>query len=292
LFRLNAATATLVPPNCRAPRISGTWTRPEKMGALPGCQRGVNQVPYAESNSVAGILERAMAGCSTTAPAPNFLLAKEAVSMSEARPIRVLIVDDHAVVRSGLSAFLMAFDDLELAGEASSGEEAIRMCQQNPPDVMLLDMVMPEMDGAATARALREVCPNVRVIALTSFKEEELVQSALAAGAIGYLLKDVSAQELASAIRSAAAGRPTLAPEAAQFLIHAATRPVKLGDDLTDREREVLALMIQGLNNAAIADRLIVSRSTVKFHVSSILSKLAVGSRTEAVATALQNRLV
>ena len=212
--------------------------------------------------------------------------------MSEPAPIRVMIVDDHAVVRSGLSAFLMAFDDLELVGEAASGAEAVRLCSQLPPDVVLMDMVMPEMDGAAATRALREVCPGVQVIALTSFKEEGLVQAALEAGAIGYLLKNVSAQELAGAIRAAVAGRPTLAPEATQFLIHAATRPVKLGYDLTDREREVLGLLVEGLNNSEIANRLVVSRSTVKFHVSSILSKLSVGSRTEAVATALQHHLV
>ncbi|HEX9116396.1 MAG TPA: response regulator transcription factor [Anaerolineae bacterium] len=210
----------------------------------------------------------------------------------QAKPIRVMIVDDHAVVRSGLSAFLLAFDDLELVGEANGGGEAVRMCLQAQPDVVLMDLVMPGMDGAAATKAIRERCPHVQVIALTSFKEDDLVQGALQAGAIGYLLKNVSAAELADAIRGAHAGRPTLAPEAAQALIHASTHPVTLGHDLTDREREVLALMVHGLSNPDIAEQLVVSRSTVKFHVSSILSKLSATSRAEAVALALQNKLV
>ncbi len=212
--------------------------------------------------------------------------------MSMSRPIRVMIVDDHAVVRSGLSAFLSAYDDLEMVAEAGGGMEAVRMCEDVRPDVVLMDLVMPGMNGAATTSAIRKRCPSIQVIALTSFKEDELVQGALQAGAIGYLLKNVSADELANAIRSAHAGRPTLAPEAAQVLIHAATQPRALGYDLTDRERQVLALMVEGLSNPDIADRLVVSRSTIKFHVSSILSKLNAVSRSEAVALALQHHLI
>lgn len=208
--------------------------------------------------------------------------------------IRVMLVDDHAVVRSGLAAFLMAFEDLELVGEAADGAEAVAMCDRVKPDVVLMDLVMPEMDGATATMAIRTAHPRIQVIVLTSFKEDDLVQGALQAGAIGYLLKSVSTDELAEAIRAAHAGRPTLAPEAAQALIHKATRPSAMepGHDLTEREREVLALMVEGLNNTDIAERLVVSRSTVKFHVSNILSKLHVSSRTEAVAYALQHGLI
>jgi NarL family two-component system response regulator LiaR len=155
-----------------------------------------------------------------------------------------------------------------------------------------MDLVMPGMDGAAAPRAIRTTHPQTQVIALTSFPEENLVQPVLQAGAIGHLLKNASADDLATAIRAARAGRPTLAPEAARVLIRAASHPSAIGSDLTAREREVLALMTQGLTNPRIAERLAVSRSTVRFHVSSILSKLGASSRTAAVALALQHRLV
>lgn len=213
--------------------------------------------------------------------------------MKDSNPIRVMIVDDHTVVRSGLATFLMAYEDMELVAEATSGEQALSLCSQAKPDVVLMDLVMPGMDGATAIRLLRERCSDIQVVALTSFKEQELVQGALQAGAIGYLLKDISAEELASAIRAAYAGKPTLSSEAAQVLIQATRMPAeKRGFDLTDREREVLVLMAKGLNNRQIADQLIVSVSTAKFHVSSVLSKLGAASRTEAVAIAVQNHLV
>lgn len=212
--------------------------------------------------------------------------------MTVSSPIRVMIVDDHTVVRSGLSAFLQVTDDLEPVGEAADGSQAVELCQKLRPDVVLMDLVMPVMDGAAATRLIRKAFPATQVIALTSFREEELVQAALQAGAIGYLLKNVSADELARAIREAHAGRPTLAPEATAALIHATTKGPAPGADLTAREREVLALMVQGLDNPGIADQLVVSRSTVKFHVSSILSKLGAVSRTEAVAMAMQHHIV
>jgi len=213
--------------------------------------------------------------------------------MTDTKQIRVMLVDDHAVVRSGLSTFLMTCDDMELVGEAASGEQALSLCPQAKPDVVLMDLVMAGMDGATATRKIRDRCPEIQVIVLTSFKEQELVQGALQSGAIGYLLKDVTADELANAIRAAYAGKPTLAPEAAQALIQATRMPAdKIGFDLTGREREVLALMVQGLNNNDIANKLVVSHSTAKFHVSSILSKLGVASRTEAVSIALKNHLV
>lgn len=207
---------------------------------------------------------------------------------NESCRIRVLIADDHAVVRSGLGTFLLAYDDLELVGEASTGVEAVCLCEQLQPDVVLMDLSMPEMDGVAATRLIRKQCPHAQVIALTSFREEEMVRQVLEAGAIGYQLKNISVDDLAAAIRAAHAGRPTLAPEATAALIHTALHTTPDGHDLTPREREVLALMSEGLNNRQIAQQLVVSKSTVKFHVSSILAKLGATSRTEAVASALK----
>lgn len=214
------------------------------------------------------------------------------MTLPPARPIRVLLVDDHAMVRRGLATFLMVFDDLELAGEAANGRDAVEFCGRVHPDVVLMDLIMPEMDGAAATRAIREQYPAVQVLALTSFKEEELVQNALQAGAIGYLLKNVSADELAEAIRAAHLGRTTLSPEIAQALVHAANRPPTPGFDLTAREREVLSLLVEGLSNTQIAGKLFVSPSTIKSHVSNILSKLGVASRTEAATLALRHHLI
>ena len=208
------------------------------------------------------------------------------------QPIRVLLVDDHTMVRRGLATFLMVFDDFKLVGEAENGADAIRLCGEVSPNVVLMDMVMPEMDGATATRAIRQKFPQIQVIALTSFKEGELIKSALEAGAIGYLLKDISADELAWAIRAANAGRATLSSEAAQSLVETANQPSAPGLDLTERERDVLALMIEGLNNTQIAGKLTVSPSTIKSHVSNILSKLGVASRTEAVTLALRNRII
>jgi two-component system, NarL family, response regulator LiaR len=211
--------------------------------------------------------------------------------MAETDRIRVLIVDDHAVVRSGLGAFFAVFPDLELVGEAENGDEALVRCGLLRPDVILMDLIMPGTDGVTATRLIKEKYPSIKVIALTSFQEDDLVQGALQAGATGYLMKNISARELASAIRSANAGKMTLSPEAAQILVQGKLRPRDI-DELTEREREVLALMVEGLNNAEIAGRLVISVSTVKYHVSNILAKLGVDNRVSAVTTAIQKKLV
>ena len=208
------------------------------------------------------------------------------------QPIRIMIVDDHTMVRKGLTTILKVFPDLQLVGEAENGSAAISLCGEAQPDVILMDMVMPDMDGATATRVIRQQFPQVKVIVLTSFKEGELIKNALEAGAIGYLLKDVSADELARSIRAAYSGRATLSPEAAQSLVQTSNLPPPPGLDLTEREREVLALMVEGLNNTQIAGRLTVSPSTIKSHVSNVLSKLGVASRTEAVTLALRNHIV
>jgi two-component system, NarL family, response regulator LiaR len=208
------------------------------------------------------------------------------------QPIRVMLVDDHAMVRRGLATFLKVFDDLLLAGEAENGVDAIQLCAEVLPDVILMDMVMPGMDGVSATRAIRQQFPLVQVIALTSFKEGDLIKNALEAGAVGYLLKDVSADELAQAIRAVHAGRSALSPEASQVLIQMVSQAPAPGLDLTGRELEVLTLMIEGLSNGQIALKLRISESTIKSHVSNILSKLGVASRTEAVALALRNHIV
>ena len=211
--------------------------------------------------------------------------------MTDEPRIRIMLVDDHAVVRSGLGAFLSVVPDLELVGEAENGDEAVRRCGLLHPDVILMDLMMPGTDGVTATRLIHEKYPAVHVIALTSFPEDDLVQKALQAGATGYLMKNVSARELADAIRAAHKGKMTLSPEAAQALAHAAAQKHD-GAELTDREREVLKLMVEGLNNQEIADRLVVSLSTVKYHISNILSKLQVDNRVAAVTLAIQKKLV
>ena len=211
--------------------------------------------------------------------------------MSAPNAIRVMIVDDHSMVRRGLATILKVRPDLDLVAEA------LELVPQTNPDVILMDLEMPEMSGAEATQLILDQCPNTQVIALTSFQEKELVREALQAGAISYLLKNVSAEDLAAAIREAHSGRSTLAPEAIQALIQA-DLPAPIFDQeavedfgLTPREREVLALMVEGLNNPQIAERLVVSRSTAKAHVSNILSKLGVSNRGEAIAMAIQYNL-
>ncbi len=212
--------------------------------------------------------------------------------MSEKRPVRVVIVDDHEMVRRGLSLFLRGFSDLEVVGEAANGAEALQVCEAQQPDVVLMDIVMPEVNGIEATRTLRERFPNMAIVALSSSGDTRSVTATMQAGATSYLLKNVSDDQLANAIRAAQRGQRTLSPEATQALINAATRPPEPEFRLTEREQEVLALLADGLNNPEIAERLVISRSTVKYHISSILAKLGVSNRSEAVVLALKHDLV
>jgi DNA-binding NarL/FixJ family response regulator len=203
-----------------------------------------------------------------------------------------MLVDDHEMVRRGLAVFLQSFDDLVLVGEAANGREAIDFLQDIDPDVILMDILMPEMGGIEAAQAIHDQHPEIKIIAMTSFEDEDLVKQAISSGVIGFLMKNTSIDELAAAIRNAAAGKPTLAPEAAQILMTAATRPPDPTYDLTRRELDVLTQMVEGKTNPEIADILSVSRSTIKTHVSNILGKLNVTSRFEAVKLALKYKLI
>jgi NarL family two-component system response regulator LiaR len=212
--------------------------------------------------------------------------------MTDLKQIKVMVVDDHPVVRDGLKNMFLVFDDLELIGEAENGSAALAFCQLNTPDVILMDILMPVMDGILATRAICEQYPQVKIIVLTSYPEDNLVQQSLEAGAIGYLLKNAPIDDLANAVRSAYAGQPTLAPEATMALIRAKTGPLKPGSDLSPREREVLALIVQGLSNEEIAERLVISPATARHHVSACIQKLGAANRAQAASLAVKHGLV
>ncbi|MBX3081981.1 MAG: response regulator transcription factor [Anaerolineae bacterium] len=206
--------------------------------------------------------------------------------------IRVLIIDDHSIVRKGLVALFDNFADITVVGDLGDARQALDLCQRTQPHVVLMDMIMPNMDGVTATGMIKERYPDIQIVALTSFDDDDNVQRALKAGAIGYLFKNATVDEVAEAVRRARRGQGTLAPEAAQSLISVATRPPAPGHDLTEREREVLMLMVEGLNNREIGEKLVISSSTVKNHVSSILDKLGTTSRTQAVALAVESKIV
>jgi two-component system, NarL family, response regulator LiaR len=205
--------------------------------------------------------------------------------------IRILIADDHAIVRQGLRMFLGLDPDLELVGEAANGNEAIELTKNLKPDVVLMDLVMPEMDGIAATQIIRRNFPDVEVIALTSVLEDRSVTSAVRAGAIGYLLKDTNAEDLCRSIKAAAAGQVQLSPQAAERLARDIRTPEN-PQKLTDREIEVLRMLAEGKSNKEIAASLFISETTVKTHVSNILLKLGVPSRTQAALYAVRIGLV
>jgi two-component system, NarL family, response regulator LiaR len=210
----------------------------------------------------------------------------------EKKLIQVMIVDDHPIVRDGMKNMLLVFEDLEFAGEAENGRAALDCLRDSVPDVILMDIAMPEMGGIPATYAILEKYPQVRIIMLTSYPEDELIQESLQAGALGFLLKNSSIETLANAIRSVYAGQPALAPEVMKALIRIKTRPVKLGADLSQREQEVLALMAEGLSNEEIAERLVISPATARHHVSACIQKLGASNRAQASALAVKLGLV
>lgn len=209
------------------------------------------------------------------------------------QPIKVLIVDDHPMVRKGLALFVSGFDDLLLVGEAGNAQEALDLYAQHSPDVVLMDMVLPDIDGAQIIRMMRQLDSEAAIIALTSFGEEALIEAALHAGARGFLYKNISVDELADAIRQTHRGRTILDPKASEVMLRMVSgtnqaSPDFVKSDLSEREKDVLKLLVQGLTNKQIAATLDLQTSTVKQYISNILSKLNVQSRTEAVASALR----
>ena len=216
--------------------------------------------------------------------------------MSDTEKIRVLIVDDHQVVREGLRSFLDVIDDIELVGEAADGIAAVDMVKRFAPDVVLMDLVMPKLDGIEATRQVKMIDPNIKVIALTSFTEDDKVFPAIQAGASSYLLKDVSPDNLIDAIRAAHHGEARLHPDITRKLMEQITHPVnpvrsiKL-DDLSEREKGVVRLVAQGRSNHEIALELVISERTVKTHISNILSKLHLNDRTQLAIYAIKNGL-
>ncbi len=206
--------------------------------------------------------------------------------------IDVMIVDDHPLFRHGLRTVLEAYDDMHLIGEAENGKEALEMCEKNQPDVILMDILMPVLDGAKTTSRLLKKWPEIKIIALTSFKNKDLIENVLKAGATSFIQKNVSSKKLIDIIRDAHKGKPTLSSEATQIMISELRSPTDKKFKLTNREKEILVLLVEGLPNKGIAKRLTLSNPTVHFHVSNILNKLGVSKRTEAIYLALKQKLV
>src|SRR4030042_1845724 len=206
--------------------------------------------------------------------------------------IKVLIVDDHPMVRHGINTLLGVYDDIEVIGEAENGREALEMCEKYKPDIVLMDLIMPEVNGIEATKEIMNNWSYIKVVTLTSFVDKKLIEDSLKAGAIGYVLKNISGDKLVVTIRDAYKGKSTLSSEASDFLISNIKKPPVTDYQLTGQEKNILACLVEGLSNKEIARKLVLSLSTVKFHVSNILNKLGVSSRTEAVSLAIKNKLV
>lgn len=205
--------------------------------------------------------------------------------------INVFIIDDHELVREGIKTLLDTYEDIEVVGEASGGEEALKKIANTKTDIVLMDIKMPKMDGIEATGYITKQFPQLKIIILTSFVERKLIEEAIKAGAIGYLLKDASGEELVAAINKAMIGKSTLSSEASDYLI-SGLKNKGLNIEFTSREKEILELIVKGMSNNEIADELFISSSTVKFHVSNILSKLGATSRSKAISIALENKLI
>jgi NarL family two-component system response regulator LiaR len=212
--------------------------------------------------------------------------------MKKNRNIRILVVDDHSITRDGVKALLSIYEDLDYAGGANNGKEAVEMCKKIKPDVVLMDIEMPVMDGIDAASIIREENPAIKIIALTSFADKKLVGAAIKAGAISYILKNVSPDKIAETIRDAFAGKSNLSPEATQAIIEEVKEPSPNKFSFTKQEMNILNLIVKGYSNKTIASKLYISQHTVKFHIGNILSKLGAETRTEAAAIATRNKLV
>ncbi|MBA7478315.1 Transcriptional regulatory protein LiaR [subsurface metagenome] len=206
--------------------------------------------------------------------------------------IKVLIADDHPLVRYGIKTFLETYDDIYIVGEAENGREAIEICEKHLPDVVLMDVRMPELNGIEATNHILKKRPNIKVIILTSFIDKELIENSLKAGASSYLLKNESGERIVRVIRDAYQGKSNLSSEATQIMISEVRNPLSKRYQLTKREKEILSLMVEGLSNKEIAKRLTLSTSTIQFHITNILSKFGVSKRTEAIYLALKQKLV
>ncbi len=213
-------------------------------------------------------------------------------TMGKNNKIKVMIVDDHPLVRHGIKTVFEAYDEILLVAEAENGKEAIEMCGKYRPDIVLMDMVMPVLDGAAATSQLIKNWPDIKIIALTSFNDKDLIKESLKAGAVSYILKNISAEKLIKTIKDIYQGKIVLSSQATKILLSELQEKDNKNIKLTGREKEILVLIVEGLSNKQIAERLFLSSSTVQFHVSNILGKLGVSKRTEAAYLALKQKLV